>query len=444
MIALIALSGYDRMVKNMRQRTLFITLCTFLLLVREAHADRQLLGTAALSTGFSDNILGVPETDDPTSAQVEADLFFNISPGAQLSIDKRSAFHLLNYQLTIRAFTRNSEANSISNQFTHQSNFFRTPVTTVNLNSGIATGVINTIDRTGPFLQDQVTELPTAGGASFFNGFANAGITHQMNIDWSSAGSGGFRFFRRFGQANPRWNFIFPGQVSIQKNFRRHNIGASLNAAYSASTRNNPGQTDALAGGPRAFWTWDVSEGWSSFVSLGSVIVLAAPEFDAGFALPTGRYTLSYTKDQAFGSMTYSYGANANVFTGDLQASHRVTGRLGLPVPWVDNVAVTAAAGYRRGRFLNLDLQELTGRTEQFTASLSSAYQFNPSWAVSGRIQLNRQLREDALTGAEFGIARRTVNVFFTGTWPNTIRLIPASQGNERVDEQNDAAQIER
>ena len=427
----------------MRKRFIYIALISFVLSERQTHADRQLLGTAALSSGFSDNILGVPETDDPTSAQVESDLFFNLSPGAQLSIDKRSVFHLLNYQLTIRAFARNSEANSVSNQFTYQANFFRTPVTTVNVNSGISTGVINTIDRTSPFLEDQVTELP-GGDVSFANGFANAGITHQMNIDWSSAGNAGFRFFRRFGVNNPRWNFIFPGQVSIQKNFRRHNIGASMNAAYSASTRNNPGQSDALAGGPRAFWTWDVSEGWSSFLSLGSVIVLSAPEFDAGFALPTARYTLSYTKDDAFGAATYSYGANANVFTGDMQASHRGTFRAGFAVPWIDNVGVTAAVGYRRGRFLNIDLQELTGRTEQLTMSLASAYQFNPSWAVSGRFQINRQLREDAFTGAEFGIARRTLNVFITGTWPNTIRQIPASIGSERVDEQNDAAAIER
>lgn len=408
-------------------------------------ADRNLIGTASVSTGFSDNILGVPETDDPTDAQVQADLFLNVSPGAMLSFDKRSSFHLLNYVLTTRFFASHSEANSFSNRLEYTGRFFRTPVSTVSVTGGLASGVINALDRTSPLLPDQVTELPQ-GDVGFLNGQGNVAITQQMNIDWGTSATAGVRVFRRLGVDNAGTNFVLPARVAVTKNFRRHGVGAALTATYNAVVGGAREQPNTVNGGPRAFWRWDISEGWSSFASLGGAVVASAPDFEDALLLPVGGLTLNYNFEQALVSAAYGHGATANVFTGDITANHRFTSRVLWPVPWVDGLAVTAAVGYRRGRFVNVDLDQLTGRTEQFTTSISAAYQLNAFWNITGRLRSNRQLREDSLVGSEFGIARRTFNILATWTWPtsNNNTLQQNGQTQNRVDAQNDAAQIQR
>lgn len=413
----------------------FVLVLVSLAAAQTARGDSSLAATTVVSTGFSDNILGVPETDDPLAPQVESDLYLEASPGVIAAYETQKSLHNLGYLFTARLFVEHAEANSFSNQLEYKGLFFLSPVSTLRVNASGAGGRLNNFDRTGGRFVDVGQELPPAGDVAFVSGQVAASYRRLLSRFWSYGASIGLRGYTPTNTDRLGSNYAVPGSLSLQRTFRSHILGTSLVGTFTSNSR--PGDVEdeqAVVAGSNLFWTWDISRRWSSYAYAGLMSLIEAPGFRRGVIEPVGGATLNFTEGRGRASARYQHDVTANIFTADITVSDLYALQVNLPVPWIDDVGVDAAVAYRTGRFVNFMTEELSGTTRQLTFDLGTGYAINQAWVVGARYQAARQDRENPITGERFGLARRTFLVVVTGRFPTRIAASVPPEG-VRVDE---------
>ena len=407
-----------------------------------AWADSSVSAAGMVSAGFTDNILGVPATDDPTASQIEADGFSQVSPSVNVNYDARRAIHNLRYLILARFYFTHSEANAFNNQLDYSGLFYTSPLATVGAQASVASGQANSFDRQNSAFVDPVADVP-AGEVTFVSGTAGLTYGRRLAPDWNWASGTGVSAYHRTDMSVGT-NYMATARTSLQRGFRYHMLSANLGLRYNDNARLGAIENQqTLAIQPELRWTWDMSEHLATSAASGLAVVLEAPELQRGIVLPTGQLALNVRAGEGSATASWTHGVSSNIFTSDVTVSDAYVISGALPLWFSRRVVAVGSGGYRSGRFVNIVEQELTGRTQQLSADFGLAYQYSPSWLISGRYQLVRQRRENPTTGELSSLARRTFFVSLTGRFPTRQAATIPGDGfrtDENYDQLDDSA----
>ena len=278
--------------------------------------DASLVATADVASGYTDNVLAVPETNDPFAPQVEPGFFTNAAPGLSATYETRRVLHNLFYRFSARLFVEHSEANSYSNEVGYRGLIALSPVSSLRVGAGFTAGRINAFDTTAA--DGHVADLPR-GDVSYIS--SNGSLEHRKaltrNLDLISATS--IRNFMPTNTDAQGDSWVWTNLVRIERRWRFHMLGAQVDAALNSASFPSLRQTQRSAsGGGRLVWGWDITDRLSSNVYGGMAAVVDVSDLNRRISFPIAGASLSYAIDPTRFTAAYSRGVFMNAFTGDV------------------------------------------------------------------------------------------------------------------------------
>lgn len=395
--------------------------------------DSSLVATGIVSSGYTNNILGVPETDDILAPQVQGDGFMSLAPGLSAAYETIRTIHNLSYVFGARLFMRHSEANSYTNALRYDGLNYLSAVSSLRLGAGFTSGRINAFDRASSEIIDDSAEIPR-GDLAYVSGRVGAQYTRLLSAVLSTGVSGAVYSFLPTNTDTASSNYSIQGRANIERTYRYHLLGAALRSNFVINPRNDDEMrpaNQAVNFGPEVYWTWDITETFSSQAVAGLATVVRAPDFQKGMVLPRGGLTLSYIRPRGRLSLAWTHDVGSNVFTGRIVLNNRFSGRVDMPIPFTDRVRVRGGLSYRTGRYLDIEEQALRGVSEQFTGNTGISFALTDAWGLATRYEFSRQFTENPSTGRRRGIARRVVTLVLAGRFPAKVARQVGEMGTD-------------
>lgn len=401
-----------------------------------AHADTSLTATGSASTGYSTNILGVPESDDAlVGAQVEADGFTDLQPGLAAAYEHRRGVHNLNYTFGARLFLRNTEANSYNNTISYQNILSLSARGSLRMGASFNSGRVNAFDQAGSDVVGEGNLLPD-GDVEFISYNANAAYRHQLNQNWTGAVSliGG-KFIPTGGGVEQGETTNLEQRIRVDRGFRRHRLGVDFRVGY--NKQEAPDLQETLTTGPGVVWTWNVSQSISTNSSAGIDLVGEYPGLARGITVPRVATTVTYTHERGQASVGVSRGVQTNIFGGDSTINNNVFANVGLPLPTRRPMAVGLAAAYSQGDIIDIELDEARGTTERVSADLNLGMELTRVLQLGVRIETSKQTQNDVLgdmTAFEAVTTQTQGLIVLTGRFPSAVAAQVPRRSEARVE----------
>lgn len=399
----------------------------------EASADTSLVATGEVSSGYSDNILGVAENDDPTAPEVVGDAFMDLSPGLAIAHQRRRSTHNLLYTFGARLLLDNSEASSISNTLAYASVISLSPRTSLRLGAGFNSGRVNGFDAAASDVVQPGNVLPE-GDVAFISYNANAAVRHLLTAQWSTELSFATAFFEptNTDDVGPTKNSEV--RARAERRFRYHLVGGELRTAF--NRQEVPDIERSLTFSPGAFWTWDISERISTNTSGGVDIIGEYPTMERGLVVPRGAAALTYSHARGRATTGVSRGVATNLFGGDTTVTTQYFLNFGLPVPIKRPTAAGLAFTYAKGEIIDLELGDTRGRTDLVSANFTLQTEINRAWRVGFRFDTSKQDVEDIGVMGNFDATIRvtTASLVLTGRFPEQIAGQVPARSSDRTE----------
>ena len=401
-----------------------------------AHADTSLIATGSASTGYSSNIFGVPETDNPAvGARVQGDGFTDLAPGLAAAYEHRRGIHNLNYIFGARLFLRNSEANSYNNTVSYQNILAVSPRGSLRMGASFNSGRVNAFDQAGNEAIGEGNLLPD-GDVEFIAYNVGASYRHQLSQTWTGETSlAGGRFLPTGGGAEAGDTTNLENRIRFDRTFRRHLVGVDFRTAY--NKQEAPDLQRTLTTGPGVLWTWNVSESISTNSSAGLDIVGDFPSMQRGITVPRYAAAVTYSHERGRATVGYGHGVTTNLFGGDTTITDSVFSNISLPLPTKRPMVVGLAAAYAKGEIIDIDSEAPRGDTERASADITLAMELTRVLQLGFRLETSKQTQNDVLgDGMEFeAITRQTQGlVVITGRFPGTAAGQVPRRNSDRVE----------
>jgi hypothetical protein len=403
-------------------------------------ADTSLVATGAVDTGYSTNIQGTPESDDPMAPQVLADGFMSLRPGLSAAYERPRSTHNLNYTFGAQLYLTSTEANSYSNTLAYQSLIATSARGSLRLGASFNAGRLNNFNQPGQQV-GQPGDVQPDGDTSFISYNANASYRHLLSQRMTGeVAVGGTRFEPSSGGlVGPTTNSDL--RVRLERSYRYHLLGADARLSY--TKQEVPEVQRSLIAGPGVFWTWNVTQSISTNATAGADAVGEYPAFSRGITVPRGSAAVTYSHERGRATAGFARGAAVNIFGGDTTIDNSFFLNAGLPVPLPIErpVALTAGVVYSTGRIIDLDIGDTRGRNKRLSADVLLGTQINPAWLLAFRFNTSKQERQDITEmGTVNSITRQTiVSVVLTGRFPQEIAGQVPRQSSDRVESGNAA-----
>jgi hypothetical protein len=401
-----------------------------------AEADTSLVATGAVDTGYSTNIQGVAESDDPMAPEVVADSFMNLRPGLAAAYELPRAIHNLNYIFGAQLFLSNSEANSFSNTLTYQSLLTMSARSSLRLGAAFNAGRVNSFDQPGVQV-GQPGEVVPDGDVEFIAYNANAAYRRLLSQVWTGEVTVAAAKFDPTNTEDVGSTTNLEQRVRIERSFRYHLLGADARLAFNRQAV--PDVQRSLTSGPGVFWTWNVTESISTNTTAGVDVVGEYPAFARGFTVPRGSAALTYSHERGRATAGWARGAATNIFGGDTTVNNNFFLNAALPLPTTRPIALTAALNYATGEIIDLEIGDTRGRTKLMSADVGVALALNRAWNLGIRGQTSKQTLEDITEMGTFNSTiRQTIgSVVLQGRFPAEIAAQVPRQSSDRVESGN-------
>ena len=285
-----------------------------------AQADTSLVATGSASTGYSTNILGVPETEDVNAAQQpEADGFSDLAPGLAAAYEHRRGTHNLTYVFGARLFLRNSEANSYNNSLSYQNILATSSRGSLRMGASFNSGRVNAFDQAGNDVVGEGDLLPD-GDIEFIAYNASLSYRHQLtqNVTGETSIVGG-KFIPTSGVEQTGETTNIEHRMRLDRGFRRHLLGVDFRTGF--NKQEVPDLQRQLTLGPGVFWTWNASQSISTNASAGLDVIGEYPRLARGLTVPRASAAVTYSHERGRASIGWTRGVAANLFGGRPQPS---------------------------------------------------------------------------------------------------------------------------
>ena len=100
--------------------------------------------------------------------------------------------------------------------------------------------------------------------------------------------------------------------------------------------------------------------------------------------------------------------------------------------------------GYGKGRFIDLDVRDLSGTTEYVSGAGMLAYAASETIRVVLSASMSRQMRDDPIMMDRFGIGRRMVMLSVSGRFPSHQGSLLEDADDSRVHGEDEAVMDDR
>jgi hypothetical protein len=392
-----------------------------------ARADQSVTAVGTVATGFSDNIQMVPDnapSDDRPNASKAT--FSSIAPGLIFAHERPRIAQVLAYTFNLRLYVENLDSSSYSNALIYQAIIPVTPLSEVGINANASQGQLNAFD---PAPASAPIETSARGDLSYARAGGTVGYTHQLTRSWKiREGVGGSVFEPTDNLEQIRTRYTLEASSGVTKAFNYDAFTLGARGSYTVLQRDDVPDEEILQAGPELRWVHDISDYLSTDASAGVAYTAPADRPSDELVLPVGSAFLRYTKDRYNGQVGYRRTVATNLLIGETEATHLVEARGTINIPPRDDVSVTGAAGYARGRGLDLEETRLLGDSQRWLADVSFNYEIEKDMLTMGiRFQHVRQVRDDfdppAAAMMDEIINERTrasqFMVTMTGRWPD-------------------------
>ncbi len=410
----------------------------FLLLLAPvvASADTSLTATGSATTGYSTNILGVPEGGAPgVEDRVEGDGFTDLAPGLAAAYEHRRGTHNLTYVFGARLFLRNSEANSFNNTLIYRNVLATSARGSVRMSAGFNSGRINGFDQAGSDVVGAGDQLPD-GDVEFISYNASLGYRHQLSQNWTGeALLFGGKFLSTGGGENSGETTNLEQQLRLDRGFRRHRLGVDFRIGYNDQELEDESQR-TLRMGPGMFWVWNLSPAFSTNASAGIDVVGEYPTLARGITVPRASAAVTYSHERGRATMGWAHGVAINLFAGDTTINDQYFVNLALPVPTKRPMAVGLTAAYSSGEIIDITIDEARGTTKRISADANLTTQLSRIWRLGVRLQTSKQTQTERVVGMDVeAITKQTLGmIVLQGSFPSAVAAQVRPRSTDRVE----------
>lgn len=401
-----------------------------------AQADTSLVATGSASTGYSTNILGVPETEDVNAAQQpEADGFSDLAPGLAAAYEHRRGTHNLTYVFGARLFLRNSEANSYNNSLSYQNILATSSRGSLRMGASFNSGRVNAFDQAGNDVVGEGDLLPD-GDIEFIAYNASLSYRHQLtqNVTGETSIVGG-KFIPTSGVEQTGETTNIEHRMRLDRGFRRHLLGVDFRTGF--NKQEVPDLQRQLTLGPGVFWTWNASQSISTNASAGLDVIGEYPRLARGLTVPRASAAVTYSHERGRASIGWTRGVAANLFGGDTTVNTQYFTNVTMPLPTKRPMVAGVAAAYATGDIIDVTLDEARGTTERVSADLNLAVELTRAWQLGVRLETSKQTQNDVLADMmqfEAVTSQTQGLIVLTGRFPGVVAAQVPRRSNDRVE----------
>jgi hypothetical protein len=359
-----------------------VFLLASLIPISVAHAQAEVQGSVAASTGWTDNY-------NASAGGGDDSIFTSIEPGVQALFASPEAL--------------------ISASISHITTDTASPVAT---------------DPAGG-----INALPE--GPNQFIGFnLGAGLSHQISDLWRTTQGVAATYTTPFEDFEFKSGATFNGNAAIglDRDLERGNAGLNLGATYNfiegLGAMALPGtpvedQKQVLFNGALRY-TRPLAPSWTLDLAGGATSAADADDLGNLKWYPIGNATVAFQEDKQSASLSYNRGVTLNPFLRQTIIADDVVVRAGLPLRdsrWL----IGGAIGYQHASTVTFDPAVPAATLNVFSLDASVAYEISPTMNLGGRYQLAVQ-ESDAETVPD--LVRNSISIVFTAKYPDRTRTV--------------------
>lgn len=403
-----------------------------------ARADYSLNALGTVTAGYSNNVLGVPET---TTGVAAGDGFSTISPGLLFSQQTPRMVQVVTYQFDALVYARRSEADSFSNRLGWQSLISVSPVSELGLGAGFSNGRINGFSSVTSPNNTPIQDVPR-GDEEFITADADQSYSHSITRAWRLQQSLSFSAFKPIGSTtNLGSNYSTDASVGFDHSWEFDSLTGYLRGSY-VINGGNAAAGDATRQqvllGPDVRYLHDFNQVLSGELDAG-MVAMASPS-DVGNVLlqPVGGATLRYTTDKGSAALSYQRGVEPNLLVGETTSSDVVSLTGGLPIPKLHDWSVSGTVGYRHGRILDVTQGVLNGSSNQILADAALSWRVRGGLTLTGRFETVQQHRTYQMQSLIQDLNETQVTVSATFQYPSRRAAVMPQRNGARVDRSNE------
>ena len=430
-------------------RTLIAAVALVAVAAAPARATKvSLQATTTASAGWTDNVLDAPDERSPDAPTRDADFFFQLAPGAVLTVATPRLLQRLAYTFTADLFVRHTEANSYSNMLEWAGDAALTKTTNLVLTAQTIQGRLSTFNLNQASSGASVMVLPQNSSINFFSQAVTEGI------DWNPSGKWRLQQIALFRAFIPTDRGVQPDVYEAQSDLALDRLFHldSLGALARVNVVDYQAPRDLMTDVPIGFneqqvlttllarWRRDWSPSWSSEAALGVINGVGTSSDPTAKTQtswsPSALAALRFARDAAVGELRYQHDVAPNPLFGSTFETDEVALQAGVPLVRA-HMFFGATVAYEHARQVPLVAGVAAAAADVALVDVTVGWQPRPEVGVFARYSLYDQFGSPPLNGVEAilpDITRNTVLVGINIVYPAVPAARVATRLGERVD----------
>lgn len=416
---------------------------------RAQHWSAHVEGVA--QTGWTDNIIASPDDDDPTTPEPEADIYYQIQPGARFAYESPRTIQELTYGFSAYLYQEHSEANSYNHNLRYRMFWLSGPRSEMTFSVGGATGQINTFQIAGEAMAGSPTPVP-AGTSTFYQLEAGQMARLQIDPNWRATQELSARLFRSEAEQDMMLSDTHGYDIGLSlggdRSWAEQGLGFTVSGHFISLQQGGavaPGTeaNDQVNVGLEVGYRRDLSRRWTGRLHGGVTAMIPITDEAAEVAYrPTAGVTANYFLQRG-GTFTFSADRSVapNLYIAENTVADHFLVNAWYPLRWRAHApldplfAIGGSAGYQRGHRIDLTDNTLSSAWNVYLAD--AAVFITPQSVplrISVRYQFVYQDGAEDLPIAFPSYTRNTVMITVGGRYPTRVAAeVPIREGL-RVD----------
>lgn len=410
-----------------------------------AFADQSLHAITTVSTGYTDNVQLAPQNGDPvTTPAVTRDAFANIAPGMVFAHQAPRIAQVLRYTINVRLYAQASSANSYSNSLQYNAIIPLSPLSELGLDASASHGRLNAFD-TAP--AQTTIDTRARGDVSYARAGGGASYTRTLTRSWRLGESAGAAVFQPTDDTTTiRTRYTLDESLALSKTFNYDAFTLTGRGTYSSLDRGaDMPNNNTVQVGPELRWVHDLSQDFSTDAMIGVTASFPADDFSRRLVLPVGAAYLRYFHNRYSASAGYRRQVATNLLVGETEATHIAEIRGTVAIPRRDDLTLSGAVGYANGRSLDVEGEQLIGKTTRWIGDVSLGWKATEELNVALRYSIVVQDRTQPLDLIMNEHTRRNmVMVVLDGRYPSRQAVELEQRNDARADGGQDEVEAKR
>jgi hypothetical protein len=420
-----------------------------------AQAKASLQGQVALSGGWTDNVLSVPDFPPPGQKPPESDFYFELRPSLILTAGVPRAVQRLAYVFTADLFATHSEADSYNHRLEWSGFFLPSKTTELTLTASFVEGRQNNFNlQTSSALVD-VAALPP-GGVTFIGVNAGEQLGAELTQVWRFNQSLAFNAYIPIDPTITPQTYSLDNHLGAERSWQRDALGADVRTNFIEFTQVPGVSTGAdgqivtgsliyperrvLIDAASARWRHDFGHWWNLELD-GGVVESSLTNGGSVHIDPLALLALRFLHVYGNAELSFRYDTLPNPQIAQVYSAANVSLRGAVPLGLKSHVTLATTVGYLNGRIIDFETNGTLGTTQVVVADTTLTWAPRPEIQIYLRYSFFDQFGNVNDPSPQQSFLRHNILLGLIATWPAQAAAIVPSRQALRVD-RGDAVEI--